>query len=341
MGKTLQVAADRAFDQTVTVMPAEIARGLTIKSQMSAQALKLLHVLIAKAGSRMAEPVEHEIRLSDVANLDGTRKHSRATLRPLFEELAVLSYDDPDAMEEVITGFVDIARLNYREEASGNLLIRWRFRSWFLELAASSEHWAIIDRQTTLTLQSKYAINMFTYVSSMIGLAHVKSKTLSVAELRGVLGIPAGKLERFGNMNAWALSPAIAEINKISRVKVTATPIREGRNITAVRIEWAAKPGGEKRKGPAKRSADQKPVRVEKVEAVEAVALATAFPAENGISFTPPFAGIAEAAGIITAQGSRSVAAAFRAALRDAGTPLDAPDIAGLFEDFCHRWASS
>lgn len=29
MGKTLDVAADRAFDQTKTVLPAEVARGST------------------------------------------------------------------------------------------------------------------------------------------------------------------------------------------------------------------------------------------------------------------------------------------------------------------------
>jgi hypothetical protein len=28
MGKTLQVAADRAFDETKTIMPAEVARGV-------------------------------------------------------------------------------------------------------------------------------------------------------------------------------------------------------------------------------------------------------------------------------------------------------------------------
>nr|CRY94519.1 hypothetical protein [uncultured prokaryote] len=53
MGKTLQVAADRAYDPTKTMLPAEVARGIYIENPPSAQALKLMHLLIAKAGGRM------------------------------------------------------------------------------------------------------------------------------------------------------------------------------------------------------------------------------------------------------------------------------------------------
>ena len=46
MGKTLDVARDRAFDQKNTVLPAEVARGVYIEHPPSAQALKLIHLLI-------------------------------------------------------------------------------------------------------------------------------------------------------------------------------------------------------------------------------------------------------------------------------------------------------
>jgi hypothetical protein len=40
----------------------------------------------------MAEPVRHEIRLSEIRKIDGLNNHSRASLTPLFEELrAVVS----------------------------------------------------------------------------------------------------------------------------------------------------------------------------------------------------------------------------------------------------------
>ena len=52
MGKTLDVARDRAFDQTKTVLPAEVARGTYMQNPPGLAALKLMHLLIAKAGGK-------------------------------------------------------------------------------------------------------------------------------------------------------------------------------------------------------------------------------------------------------------------------------------------------
>ena len=63
MLKTTKVAADRAHDQTKTVLPAEVARGVYMQNAPSLKALKLMHLMIATAGGRVAEPVQHEMRL--------------------------------------------------------------------------------------------------------------------------------------------------------------------------------------------------------------------------------------------------------------------------------------
>ena len=69
-----------------------------MRNAPSLAALKLMHLLIGKAGGRMAEPVRHEIRLSDIRKMDGMKNHDRASLTPLFAELsaAVLTHDDPE-----------------------------------------------------------------------------------------------------------------------------------------------------------------------------------------------------------------------------------------------------
>ena len=59
MAKTMQVASDRAHDHSKTVLPVEVARGIYIENPPSAQALKLMHLLIATAGGRMADEVQH------------------------------------------------------------------------------------------------------------------------------------------------------------------------------------------------------------------------------------------------------------------------------------------
>ena len=137
MNRTTQIAADRTHDDTKTVLPAEVARGVYIENPPGAEALKLMHLLIGKAGGRMADDVRHELRLADIKKIDGMRNHSRATLRKLFIELtgAVIVFDDTEAQCELIGGFLDRAKLDYRHEVSDDLLVAWWFGGAFREMA--------------------------------------------------------------------------------------------------------------------------------------------------------------------------------------------------------------
>ena len=99
MGQTIQVATDRAYDQTKTVLPAEVARGVYFENVPSLQGLKLMHLMIAKAGGRMADDVRHEFRLSEVKKIEGMKNHTRATLASLFRELRAMTITE-DAPED-------------------------------------------------------------------------------------------------------------------------------------------------------------------------------------------------------------------------------------------------
>ena len=77
MGKTTEVAADRAFDNTKTVLPAEVARGVYMQHAPSLRALKLMHLMIGKAGGRMADDTTHQMRLSDIKKITGMQNHTR------------------------------------------------------------------------------------------------------------------------------------------------------------------------------------------------------------------------------------------------------------------------
>jgi hypothetical protein len=244
MKKTTQIAADRTYDQTKTVLPSEVARGVYIENPPSAEALKLMHLLIGRAGGRMADDVRHELRMADIKKIDGMRNHTRATLRQLFIELAgaVMVFDDTEAQCEIIGGFLDRAKLDYHHEVSDDLLVAWWFGGAFREMAEKSCHWAIMDRQTVFALSSKYSILLFQHIASMVNLDHVTSKTFTVSELRAVLGVAEGKLDRFADLNRRALEAAISEINQTSRLTLTATPRKVGRTVASITIAWEEKP---------------------------------------------------------------------------------------------------
>lgn len=333
MGKTIQVAADRAFDQTKTVLPAELARGVYMTNAPSLAALKLMHLMIATAGGRMADDTRHEIRLADIRAVDGMRNHDRDSLTPLFGELAaaVLTHDDPEKMVVTIGGLVDEARIDYREEASGELLVTWNFRSTFRRMAAESNVWAILDRQTVFHLGSKYAVLLFQHIASLAQLDRVKAKTFTVPELRAVLAIPEGQQKRFADLNRNCLQTAISEINQLSRLTLTATPKKVGRTVASITICWEAKPDPAE----AKRELDSHSAGRKARREGTAETPVTAFPAAGGITYSPHWIDLKRAAGCN--RDNELIASDFRRFCSENGIPLNAKNIEKTFSGFCAR----
>ena len=169
---------------------------------------------------------------------------TRKSVVPLFAELraATLINDDPTAMRTVVGGLLDEAVVDYRHEVSGDTLITWTFGSTFRRMARESNHWAILDRQAVFHLGSKYSVLLFQHISSLTNLKHIASKRFAVSDLRAVLGVPEGKLERFSNLSTRAIKPAIAEINSdLTRLTLTATYHKIGRTVAEVEIAWEVK----------------------------------------------------------------------------------------------------
>ena len=333
MKKTTQVAADRAHDATKTVLPMEVARGTYIQNAPSLQALKLMHLMIATAGGRMAEDVRHEIRLADLRKIEGMGNHTRASLQPLFEELrsATLIHDDPGNYLTLIGGVLDVARIDYRHEVSGDTIIGWYFGRMFRDMAEESDHWAILDRQTVFHLGSKYSVLLFQHISSLVNLDHVASKTFTVTDLRRLLGVPQGIHERFSNLNLRALSPAIAEINQLSRLTLTATSLKVGRTVSSVTISWEVKNNPK----PAKAEMDRPKVgRVARRNGT-AESPVLAFPASGSIEFDEHWKALKRAAGCN--MDNAMIAEKFRAWCVGKSLALDAQNIEKAFSSFCSK----
>lgn len=333
MGKTVQVAADRAYDQTKTVLPAEMARGVYMRNAPSLRALKLMHLMIATAGGRMAEDVRHAMRLSDIRRIEGIAHHDRESLKPLFEELhaAVLTYDDPEAMRYTIGGLLDQAVVDYRHELSGDVLVSWFFGRMFRDMAEGSNHWAILDRQTVFHLGSKYSVLLFQHIASLAGMDRIDAKTFTIPELRSLLAVPEGKLERFSNLNTWALKPAIAEINQLSRLTLTATPRKVGSTVASIEIAWAVKddPSEAKRE----LSASQIGRKARRDGTAEGVA--AEFPETGGIAYSPRWRDLKRTAGCN--MDDSLIATNFRRFLKERGMARDAANIEKVFSDFCAK----
>ncbi len=343
MGKTTQVAADRVYDQTKTVLPAEVAQGVYIKHAPSLQSLKLMHLMIAKAAGRMADDVRHEMRLSDIKQINGMRNHTRQTAVPLFEELSatVLTVNDAEKMTTTVGGLLDEATIDYRHELTGDVLISWTFRSTFRRMARDSNHWAILDRQAVFHLGSKYSVLLFQHVSSLTNLKHVTSRRFTVADLRAVLGVPEGKMARFSNLKQMAIEPAIAEINSdLTRLHLTATYHKIGRTVAEVEIAWEVKEDLSKVKAEHDRPKVGRKARQDGT--VETPVLS--FPASGSVKDTQPWDKIArEHAPKLEGRHTpdlRQLADAFRKWCDGKSINLDASSIEKTFTTWCKIYSA-
>jgi hypothetical protein len=343
MGKTTQVAADRAYDQSKTVLPAEVAQGVYMKHAPSLKALKLMHLMIGTAGGRMADDVRHEIRLSALKDIEGMDNLTRTRIVTLFEELraATLTRDDTEKMRVTIGGLLDEAVVDYRHEVSGDTLISWSFGRTFRVMARDSNHWAILDRQAVYHLGSKYSVLLFQHISSLTNLKHVTSKRFTVPDLRMVLGVPEGKLDRFSTLNTRALKPAVDEINSdLTRLHLTVVLHKIGRTVAEVEIAWEVKEDLTK----VKREQDHSKVgrKARQDGTVETPALS--FPEHGTIRDTPTWDRIARDNAPKLDGGHvpdlRVLADTFRKWCGEKSIPLDMRNIEKTFTTWCKSYSA-
>ena len=248
MGRTLDAARHYADTPEITIEPQETARGIFVRNRPGADALKVLVVLIDSAGPRLADDVRHEIRLRDLNSREGIREHSQTEIRETLRDLAqaVMEVDDPTRKQIEIGSVVPHATVDYRDEATGDLTIRWKFGEVFRILAERSDLYAKLDSVAMLAMRSRYAIALLRHCSTHFGKTRTNRETFTVEHLRQVLGVPDGRHKQFGHLKSRAVDPAIAEINATSGWMLEATPHKTGRSVTSVTISWAEKPIAEK-----------------------------------------------------------------------------------------------
>jgi hypothetical protein len=343
MGKTTQVAADRAYDQTKTVLPSEVAQGVYMEHAPSLRALKLMHLMIGVAGGRMADDTTHQMRLSDVKKIDGMQNHTRQTIVPLFAELraATMIHDDTAKMRVTIGGLLDETTVDYRHEVSGDILISWGFGRTFRRMAAESNHWAILDRQAVFHLGSKYSVLLFQHIASLQNLKHVTSKRFTVAEIRAVFGISDEKSSRFADLNRNIIIPAITEINSdLTRLRLTATYHKIGRTVAEVEIAWEAKEDLTKVKAELDRPKVGRKARRDGTAETPALA----FPDSGSVKDAQPWDRIArDSAPRIDGRhvpDLRVLADAFRKWCTEKSIPLDMTSIDKTFTTWCRSYSA-
>jgi len=99
---------------------------------------------------------------------------------------------------------------------------------------------AKLDLEVMRSFRSKYAFNLYEAVARRIRMKRF-TENIVVDELRDLLGVVEGKLNGFGNLNKFAIQPALSEVNAITPYNVTILPKKQGRKVVSFIMGWSIK----------------------------------------------------------------------------------------------------
>ena len=111
------------------------------------------------------------------------------------------------------------------------------------ELAAllrDSSVFAKLQMQVMRHFTSKYALALYEAMSRRIRMQKIVEE-ISLEDFREILGVEPGKLDGYGNLNKFAITPALTEVNALAEFTVTVVPQKQGKRIMSVLLGWGMK----------------------------------------------------------------------------------------------------
>ncbi|MEL6977957.1 MAG: replication initiation protein [Pseudomonadota bacterium] len=119
--------------------------------------------------------------------------------------------------------------------------IQYSFPPELVRILQNTQIFARLHTRVMFELSSKYSLALYELLQRRKNLRHIDHETLSVEEVRGMLGVAAGKLKAFGHLNDKAIRPAAQEVSFLTDYDIIAEPVRSGRTVTHIRFAWSKK----------------------------------------------------------------------------------------------------
>lgn len=162
-----------------------------------------------------------------------------------------------DSLERLMSAIVKIAVVRDGEPAiervqllGGNLesiradgMLEYEIPARLRRIISNSQVFARLQREVMFALSSKYALTLYEMVQKRGNLRWKASERFTLDSLRGIMGVPKGKLTSWSNLKLRAIDPAVAEVNALSGFMVEIEPIKTGRAVTHVELRWWRKDG--------------------------------------------------------------------------------------------------
>lgn len=198
----------------------------------------LYNQLLGHAWNTIREGGVHKILKASLRGSHAGNDRLDDAFDTLMGAWAKIRARDPDT-GEMATFRVHLLGTNKTEDRKDGYFY-YTFPPDLLVIIAQSNAWATLKSHIMYTLRSKYSIRLYEMIERRIGLIK-QSEEFTIDEMRAMLGVPQGKLERFADFNKYCLTPAVAEVNQLCDFFVDVMPVKKGRNVEKLFMSWSKK----------------------------------------------------------------------------------------------------
>src|SRR5438270_739002 len=206
---------------------------------------RVLNLLIENAGPGIAEDHDHYIamcRLRRETHKGGERvKDSILRLMGTIVEVPTKDRRGNPATKRLAL-LASTTTTDDEDNPTGE--VAYSFHKDLREILQQSQHWGRIKAYVMFAFSSKYSLCLYEFLC-LRGNLRRNTEVLTLEDLREMLGVEAGKLPGFPQLNQKAIKPAVEEINALSDFNVEIEALRDGGmvrgKLKGFRVSWERK----------------------------------------------------------------------------------------------------
>jgi len=195
------------------------------------------NLLIANAWDRISEPIIHRISKTLLRGTHQGSERVETSLLRLMGTIAIVTIRKGGKSYKRRVQLLGPSDESLEKDG----FLYYRIPEELIEIIRNSEVYARLKTQVMYCFESKYALCLYEMIERRIGLNYMQAEEFSIEDLRGLLNVPKGKLDRFADLNKYCLKVAQAEINKLCPFYVDFKVIKVGRKVERVALYWFPK----------------------------------------------------------------------------------------------------
>lgn len=199
---------------------------------------RLFNILLHNAfGPHLAiEGRSFEIPMADIRDTHDSNDRLVQSIEALMKTIVTIARPDGSTTRVQLIGENNMADPKRRHG-----MLTYSIPPALAVLLRDSTVFAKLETEVLRAFTSKYALALYEAVARRVRLQHKFTERFDLDDFRELLGVEHDKLTTFGNLNQFAIKPALLEVNALSDFVVTVAPEKTGRRVTGVIIGWSAK----------------------------------------------------------------------------------------------------